>query len=191
MKRKRCGLQWGAAKRDAARGCQWLQQELQPKNQKHLRTLAAARRLQQRAGSVDALRKRLVEHFLEEARSASEWVRVACASPSARPPLHRSACEASGCVRDEAAAASPEEPEAEATRLAMGAAKRDAARGFLWLQQELQPKNQKQLRSLAAVRGLQQFGVSVDTLRKRLLEHFLEEARSASEGVRVACPLPS
>ena len=56
-----------------------------------LRSLAVACGLQQRAASVDALRKRLLEHFLEEARSASEWVRVACALPWARPSLHWSA----------------------------------------------------------------------------------------------------
>ena len=45
-----------------------------------------------------------------------------------------------------AAEASPEEPEAEATRLAVGAAERDAANRRQWLQAELLQKNRKDLR---------------------------------------------
>ena len=84
-------LRVGAAKRDDARSLQWLQQEMQQKNQKDLRSLAAACSLQQRGVSVDALRKRLVDHFAEEVRSELEWVRVACALLAAGPYLHWSA----------------------------------------------------------------------------------------------------
>ena len=48
--------------------------------------LAGTCGLQQHGASVDALRKRLVERFAEEVRSA--WVRLASALQSATPFLH-------------------------------------------------------------------------------------------------------
>ena len=54
-------LSAGAADRDGVHRFQWLQQELQQKSRENLRSLAVACGLQQRATSVDALRKRLLE----------------------------------------------------------------------------------------------------------------------------------
>ena len=90
---------------------------------------------------------------------------------------------------DEGGAVARGEAEAEERRLAAGAAERDAVDRLPWLEQQLQARDQAQLRALPALRGVRQHDLTVENLRQRLVEHFAKEVRS--EWVRVASRLDS